>query len=88
MNNKFLSRFDDDDLRRKIIYTVIIVLTVPLLTIPPLKGYSTAGQNLMFFGGIALIFYALLHLLKKALYYVILGECIIIIFDSYVISEI
>jgi VIT1/CCC1 family predicted Fe2+/Mn2+ transporter len=56
-----------------------MVLTVPLVTIPMLKGYSTDGQNVMGLGGTALFFYALIHLLKRATYYVILGAIIVIL---------
>jgi hypothetical protein len=57
---------------KTLILVVIMVLTVPLITIPILKAFSADLQYVMFFGGVMLFFFALLLLLKKVIYYAIL----------------
>jgi len=76
MKNNSLSRFDVRHNWKTIILVVIMVITVPLITIPILKAYSADLLYVMFFGGVILFFYALLRLLKKVVYYaVVITAC-------------
>lgn len=76
MKNKFLSRFDPDNLRKAVIYFVI---AVSLIIISLFLGIEKdAGLGIfMFLFGIAFFFYALLRPWGNAKYYGIM--CIIII---------
>jgi|GEM_PF-3447321 len=75
MKNHFLSRFDADNLRKTIIYSVI---ALPLIIISLVLGIDKNGwATFMFFFGIAFFFYAVLRLWGNAKYYGIM--CIIII---------
>ena len=72
MKNNSLSRFDVRHNWKTLILIAIMVLTVPLITIPILKAFRTDLQYDMFFGGVMVFFFALLLLLKKVIYHAIL----------------
>jgi hypothetical protein len=75
MKFKLLSRFRI----KSLILFGIIIITIPLLIIPVLKGYSSDGQVFMFFGGIILFFFALFNILKNPLYYLVLSIIVVIL---------
>jgi len=75
MKNQFLSRFDPDNLRKTIIYSVI---SIPLIIISLVLGIDKNDwATFMFPFGMAFFFYALLRPWANAKYYGIM--CIIII---------
>ena len=75
MKNKFLSRFDANNLRKTIIYFTI---ALPLIIISLVADIEKNGwAAVMFLFGIAFFFYALLRLWGNAKYYGIL--CIILL---------
>jgi hypothetical protein len=75
MKNHFLSRFEPEDVRRTIIYSV---LALSLLIISMIFGVEKNGwMTLMFLIGVIYFFYAVLRLWANAKYYAIM--CIIIL---------
>ncbi len=72
MKNNSLFRFGVRHNWKTLILVVIMVITVPLITIPILKAYSADLLYVMFFGGVMFFFFALLLLFKKVVYYAIL----------------
>ena len=75
MKNQFLSRFDEDNLRKTIIYFAI---ALPLIIISLVLGIEKNGlATFMFFLGVPFFFYAMLRPWGKAKYYGIM--CIILI---------
>jgi hypothetical protein len=81
MNNHFLSRFDADNLRKTIIYSVI---ALSLIIISLVLGIEKNGlATFLFFVGIAFFFYAVLRLWGNAKYYGIMCIIIIMLFTLY-----
>jgi hypothetical protein len=76
MKNKFLSRFDADNLRKAVIYFVIAVSLIIISLFLGIEKDMGLGI-FMFLFGIAFFFYALLRPWGNAKYYGIM--CIIII---------
>ena len=75
MKNQLLSRFDEDNLRKTIIYFAI---AIPLIIISLVLGIEKNGlATFMFLLGVPFFFYAMLRPWGKAKYYGIM--CIIII---------
>ena len=75
MKNQFLSRFDEDNLRKTIIY---FAFALPLIIISLVLGIEKNGlATLMFFLGVPFFFYAMLRPWGNAKYYGIM--CLIII---------
>ena len=72
MKNNSSSRYDYQNWK-KLVYIIMILLSVPLIIIPIIKRFYTGFHYVMLLGGIILFFYALLHLLQKSTYYIILG---------------
>jgi hypothetical protein len=83
MNNKFLSRFDADNLRKTVIYFGIAVLLIIISLVLGIEKDMGLGIFLFLFG-IAFFFYALLRPWGKAKYYGIMCIIIIIIIALYV----
>jgi hypothetical protein len=82
MKNHFLSRFEPENIRRTIIYSV---LALSLLIISLVFGVETNGWlTLMFFVGVAFLFYAALRLWANAKYYGIMCIIIIAFFTLYI----
>jgi hypothetical protein len=76
--NKFLSRFDADNLRKTVIYMGIAGLLIAISLWIGLKDNFLTITSL--FCGIFLFFYALLHPWGKARYYAIMGGiCLILL---------
>ena len=78
MKNHFLSRFDEYDVRRTSIYSV---LALSLLIISMVLGVDKNGwTTFMFFLGVAFFFYAVLRLWANPKYYGIMCIIIVILF--------
>jgi hypothetical protein len=79
MENKFLSWFDSDNLRKTMLYLAIaILLIIASLFCGFTKGNSFAV--ILFFIGCVLFFYGALHPWGKPFYYLVLVVISIIIF--------
>lgn len=75
MKNQFLSRFDEDNLRKTVIYFAI---ALPLIIISLALGIEKNGlATFMFLLGVPIFFYAMLRPWGRAKYYGIM--CLIII---------
>jgi hypothetical protein len=82
MKNQFLSRFEPEDVRRTILYSV---LALSLLIISMILGVEKNGwTTLMFLTGVTFFFYALLRLWANAKYYGIMCIIIIAFFTLYI----
>ena len=71
MRNKFLKRFDSDNLRKTFIYLVIAVLLIIASLFPGFVKGNSCG-TILFLIGCIMFFYAALHPWEKAIYYFIL----------------
>jgi predicted anti-sigma-YlaC factor YlaD len=83
MKNKFLSRFDSDNLRKTIIYFLI---AVTLIAISLLVGLTDNFLTItMLLIGIVLFLYTVLHLWGKSTYYGILAAvCLVILILDFI----
>ena len=72
MRNKSISPYVQQNWK-KVAFITMMLVSVPLMIIPIIKGFFSGFHYLMLLGGVIFFFYGLLHLFRKPVYYIILG---------------
>lgn len=72
MSNNSISRYVQQNWK-KVVFISIMLVSVPLMIIPIIKGFYSGFHYLMLLGGVIFFFYGLLQLFRRPVYYIILG---------------
>jgi hypothetical protein len=76
MINNSISRYVQQNWK-KVVYITIMLVSVPLMIIPIIKSFYSAFHYLMLLGGVILFFYGLLRLVRRSIFYIILGAILL-----------
>ncbi len=78
MSNNSISHYVQQNWK-KVVFITMMLVSVPLMIIPIIKGFYTGFHYLMLLGGVIFFFYGLLHLFRRPVYYIILGAIFLLL---------